>query len=263
MEDDIFNFRGKNQVTENFYRKNHIYQTFDFAMRKKKEYELLNRRKIDIWSMIESLDDIVDESDPDLDCPQSFHAFQVAEAMRRNQEPDWFILTGLIHDLGKILILFGEPQWAVVGDIFPVGCAWSPKIVYSQYFKDNPDTLHPIYSTTFGIYQPNCGLDAVHFSFSHDWYLSTVLKNQSNLPYEAIYMIKYHSFYAYHTESDYLYLTDKNDYMYYPWLAKFKGYDLYTKKRADQGPNDSIHNSQNITFYQKLIHTFIPGMIRW
>jgi hypothetical protein len=41
-----------------------------------------------------------------------------------------FHLTGLIHDLGKILAHpeFGsEPQWAVVGDTFPVGCAFSDK----------------------------------------------------------------------------------------------------------------------------------------
>ena len=37
----------------------------------------------------------------------------------------WFVLVGLIHDLGKVLCLFGEPQWAVVGDTFPVGCAFS------------------------------------------------------------------------------------------------------------------------------------------
>src|SRR5690349_23199945 len=35
------------------------------------------------------------------------------------------ILTGFVHDLGKILCLWGEPQWAVVGDTFPTGCAYS------------------------------------------------------------------------------------------------------------------------------------------
>jgi len=45
----------------------------------------------------------------------------------------------LIHDLGKVLSLFGEPQWAVVGDTFPVGCAFSDKIVFPEYFDANPD----------------------------------------------------------------------------------------------------------------------------
>ena len=37
-------------------------------------------------------------------------------------EEDWFQLVGLIHDLGKIMAFYDEPQWAVVGDTFPVGC---------------------------------------------------------------------------------------------------------------------------------------------
>ena len=35
-------------------------------------------------------------------------------------------LTGLIHDIGKIMHLWGEPQWATVGDTFVVGCAPDP-----------------------------------------------------------------------------------------------------------------------------------------
>ena len=38
-----------------------------------------------------------------------------------------------MHDMGKVLCLFGEPQWAVVGDTFPVGCAHSDKIVYPEF----------------------------------------------------------------------------------------------------------------------------------
>ena len=41
--------------------------------------------------------------------------------------------------MGKVLCLFGEPQWAVVGDTFPVGCAYPEKIVFYEFFKDNPD----------------------------------------------------------------------------------------------------------------------------
>ena len=51
--------------------------------------------------------------------PEKQHLLQTAEAIRRDGHPRWFILTGLIHDLGKILCLWGEPQWAVVGDTNP------------------------------------------------------------------------------------------------------------------------------------------------
>ena len=58
---------------------------------------------------------------------------------------DWFHLTGLLHDVGKVLALWGEPQWAVVGDTFPVGCALSNKIVFSEFCEQNPDSKHPVY----------------------------------------------------------------------------------------------------------------------
>lgn len=38
------------------------------------------------------------------------------------------------------MAFYGEPQWAVVGDTFPVGCAWSDSIVYrTTSFDNNPD----------------------------------------------------------------------------------------------------------------------------
>lgn len=38
----------------------------------------------------------------------------------------------------------GEPQWGVVGDTFPVGCAWGDSIVYRDTtFNKNPDSYDP------------------------------------------------------------------------------------------------------------------------
>ena len=85
------------------------------------------------------LNQLVDDSDPDTDLDQFQHLLQTAEAIRNDGHPDWMVLVGLMHDMGKVLCLFGEPQWAVVGDTFPVGCAYSDKVVYPEYFKDNPD----------------------------------------------------------------------------------------------------------------------------
>jgi inositol oxygenase len=59
--------------------------------------------------------------------------------------------------MGKVLCLFGEPQWAVVGDTFPVGCAHSDKIVYPEFFALNPDSKDERYNTQYGVYSPNCG----------------------------------------------------------------------------------------------------------
>ena len=58
------------------------------------------------------------------------------------------------------MAFYDEPQWAVVGDTFPVGCAPRDSIVYGrQSFRDNADIKHPVYSKELGIYEKNCGLD--------------------------------------------------------------------------------------------------------
>src|SRR4029453_16335909 len=86
-----------------FYKKNHTNQTFDFVQQKKREYLGLDRERMTVWEMLEHLNDIVDESDPDTSFTQTDHALQTSEAARPANQPRWMIATGLIHDLGKVL----------------------------------------------------------------------------------------------------------------------------------------------------------------
>src|SRR6266540_3255789 len=191
------------------YRLNHANQTLDFVLAKKAEYGKLDKAEMSVWEAIDFLNTLVDDSDPDLALPQIVHALQTAEAIRQDGHPRWFVLAGFIHDLGKTLCLFGEPQWAVVGDTFPVGCAFSDRIVFPEFFADNPDSQVPAYQTPCGIYEEGCGLDRVDLSWGHDEYLYQVVKDY--LPPEALSMIHYHSFYAAHREGAYAHLMDNRD----------------------------------------------------
>ena len=121
-----------------FYRLNHTHQTLDFVLEKKREYLAKSRRRMGIWEAMEYLNTLVDDSDPDTDLSQIEHLMQCAEAIRAEGHPRWMILTGLIHDLGKILCLFGEPQWAVVGDTFPVGCRYSDEDRLPRVLRREP-----------------------------------------------------------------------------------------------------------------------------
>jgi len=238
-----------------FYRLNHRHQTYDFVQQKKKDFLALNRRHMGIWEAMEFLNNLVDDSDPDTDLSQLDHLLQTAEHIRSDGHPRWFILTGLIHDLGKILCLFGEPQWAVVGDTFPVGCAYSDKIVFHYYFADNPDSKNPNYQTRTGIYSEGCGLNGVHVAWGHDEYLYNVVKDY--LPEEALYMIRYHSFYPWHRENDYEYLTDQRDKAMLKWVQAFNPYDLYTKS------HEKPDSAKLRPFYEDLIAEYFPSKLRW
>ena len=58
---------------------------------------------MNIHNALVSLSDFIDDSDPDTDMPNIVHAFQTAEAIRLDYpDLDWFHVTGLIHDLGKV-----------------------------------------------------------------------------------------------------------------------------------------------------------------
>jgi inositol oxygenase len=175
-----------------FYRNNHQQQTYAFVAAKKERWLGFTERAMTPWEGLDFLNTLVDESDPDTELPQIMHLLQTAEAIRADGHPDWFVLTGFIHDLGKVLCLFGEPQWAVVGDTFPVGCKPSDKIVYPEFFALSPDAQDAHDNTEYGICSPHCGLDNVHLSWGHDEYLYHLLKPY--LPEPALYMIRYHSF---------------------------------------------------------------------
>ena len=238
-----------------FYRQNHANQTMEFVLAKRAEYLTLQRGKRSIWEAAEFLNTLVDDSDPDTDLSQIEHNLQTAEAIRKDGHPRWMVLTGLLHDLGKVLCLYGEPQWAVVGDTFPVGCAWSGKIVFPEFFKDNPDSQVPEYQTRVGVYEEGCGLDNVDLSWGHDEYLYQVMKDY--LPQEGLYMIRYHSFYPGHRERAYDFLMNDKDRAMFEWVRKFNPYDLYSKsavrpKLADVKP-----------YYDELIREYLPAKVAW
>ena len=68
----------------------------------REEYGKLNKVEMGIWECCELLEGIVDASDPDLEESQIQHAFQTAEAARKDYpDEDWLHLTALIHGTHK------------------------------------------------------------------------------------------------------------------------------------------------------------------
>ena len=236
-----------------FYRENHRHQTYDFVQRKRREFLALERKRMSVFEACDFLNTLVDDSDPDIELDQLQHLLQTSEAIRRDGHEDWFVLVGLMHDLGKVLCLYGEPQWSVVGDTFPVGCRHSERIVYHEFFADNPDSVDPRYNTPLGVYTEGCGLRNVLMSWGHDEYLFHVMKNY--LPEPALYMIRYHSFYAWHREGEYGWLTDEHDRQMLPWVQKFNPYDLYSK--SPHPPNWS----ELKPYYENLVAKYLPANV--
>uniref|UniRef100_A0A6Q2Y973 Inositol oxygenase n=1 Tax=Esox lucius TaxID=8010 RepID=A0A6Q2Y973_ESOLU len=244
----------------NTYKLMHTHQTLDFVKKKHCEWSGCGHAQMKMMEAVMSLDKLVDESDPDVDFPNSYHAFQTAEGIRKEHpDKDWFHLVGLIHDIGKNVALWGEPQWAVVGDTFPVGCRFQDSIVFrDSTFVDNPDDKNPAYNSECGIYKPNCGLSTVLMSWGHDEYLYRVMKfNKCTIPEEGLYMIRFHSFYPWHSHGDYMHLCDDSDLRFLPWVREFNKFDLYTKTAE-------LPDVENLKpYYQSLIDKYCPGVLNW
>ena len=243
------------KTVREFYKLNHQYQSFEFVSKKEDRFLKFNERKMSIWDAVEFLNTLVDDSDPDIELDQLQHLLQTSEAIRLDGHPDWFVLTGFLHDVGKVLCLFGEPQWAVVGDTFPVGCSFSKSIVHSEYFSLNPDSSNPNYNTKYGIYKENCGLDNVKMSWGHDEYLYQIVKDY--LPQESLYMIRYHSFYSQHKENAYNHLLNELDIKMFEWVKKFNKYDLYSKAPI---PPDS---KALRPYYEDLVSKYLPNTLNF
>ncbi|TPX43635.1 inositol oxygenase [Synchytrium endobioticum] len=254
--DDVLDYEHAPLRVRDLYYKNHTIQTMELVKEKRAKYHSLELGKYGIWEMLEKLNTLVDESDPDTSLSQIQHALQCAEAARRDEKPDWFILTTLIHDLGKILFFEGESQHLVVGDTFPLGLPFSDKIVYAKYFSENPDSKNSEYQQSpFGIYSPGIGLDSVIMSFGHDDYLAKVCERY--LPKEALACIKYHSFYSWHRDGAYRDLMNADDEMKLKAVQEFNPYDLYTKHDVE------VDVEQVKPYYLDLIAKFFPGKIDW
>jgi inositol oxygenase len=245
---------GRDSVRE-FYRLNHQYQTFDFVQQKKAEFLSFDKKEMSVWDAFQFLNELVDDSDPDTDLDQFQHLLQTSEAIRADGHPDWMVLAGLFHDMGKVLCLFGEPQWAVVGDTFPVGCAWSDKIVYPEFFSENPDAQNEQYQTRYGVYSPGCGLRNVQLSWGHDEYVYHMMKDY--LPEPALYMLRYHSFYSQHREHGYDHLMDDHDREMFKWVKLFNPYDLYSKNPT---PPDW---TQLRPYYEGLVAKYLPATLKF
>lgn len=305
---DTYREYHENSLVENTYKHMLENQTLEYSLTMKNKFLNSTFKMFSIWEIIELLEEIVDESDPDNNLPQIIHFYQTAEKVKdiffQNYDLDnqkinditiksifsenewinlpkniqtlysgnlktfyklndwsWLPIIGFIHDLGKIMLheQFGKlPQWSVVGDTFPLG--------------EKLDSNYPFYHKNFHLnnfslingnyYEKNCGFNQVHFSWGHDEYMASFLqRNKIHFPQEAIYLIRYHSFYSWHSPKNgimgYQYLANEFDWKMLPLLKLFQKADLYSKNESDS--EIDMINVQLKEKYFPLIKEYFPS----
>lgn len=258
------------------YRDMRSNQTVDFYKKMERKYNFANgkfRRLMTIEEAFEELDKYIDASDPDLDLPNLFHLLQTAQGIRREGHPDWMQLTGLLHDMGKIMFLWGTgedgqdglspdgKQWALGGDTFVVGCRIPDEaVILPELNKLNPDMQDSRYNTECGMYEPGCGIDKLMFAWGHDEYMYRMLvANNTALPKEALDMIRYHSAYPWHDRGAYKQLMGPGDEDRIKWVTLFNKFYLYTK---DEG--NELNVKELWPYYKQLCEKYgLGGKLKW
>jgi len=247
-----------------FYKEQHRIQTYEYVNSKIKQYHNLGNVKIDmsIHRALHMMDTFVDPSDPDTSSSNSVHAYQTAERIRKQYPDDTEMqVCGLIHDLGKVLYIFGEPSSVVVGDTYVVGCKFPESIVYYDTMKDNADFINPLYSSECGIYTQNCGIENLTLSFGHDEYLYQVLQyNQGKhrITDKFQQIIRFHSFYPWHTGNSYTHLMKPGDEVIMRNVINFNNFDLYSKEDTEFVITTEIRE-----YYKNLLDEYFPEILKW
>ncbi|MBV95690.1 Inositol oxygenase, partial [Eschrichtius robustus] len=86
------------------YKLMHTWQTVDFVRRKHAQFGSFSYKRMTVMEAVDMLDGLVDESDPDVDFPNSFHAFQTAEGIRKahpDKAPEPTLPPADSHGLGQ------------------------------------------------------------------------------------------------------------------------------------------------------------------
>jgi inositol oxygenase len=126
--------------------------------------------------------------------------------------------------------------------------------------KENPDFDHPIYSTENGIYEPGCGIENLILSFGHDEYLYQVLRHNTGhkLSYKYHNIIRFHSFYPWHTGKDYTHFMKPSDEIIMQDVLDFNQFDLYSKTDTEFVLTDEIRS-----YYENLLNEYFPEPLHW
>ena len=191
VADQMHAYFGRAQLIED----RHERQTAETVAMLRRKYATPVLGDVRVWELVELLAQCIDPSDGRLfGASQQFHVLQMLDAMERDGVDADFLLAALVHDIGKVLLLFGEDPANVVCMTRPIGTA-----------------------------EPGTGLDHAALQWNHDEFGYSRLVD--HVPEHLAWLVRFHSI-APECEP----LMDARDRDYFErYLSRFAYYDHETK----------------------------------
>ena len=148
-----------------------------------------------------------------------------------------------------------QSQWSIVGDTFVIGAPLPATLVYPEFNALNHDN-------DLDVYPDGVGLTNVHIAYGHDEYLYQVLAQAQGvtLPAEALFAIRFHSLYPWHTHGEYSRLEDSTDRALKNWVLLLNQHDLYSKDKADY---TDTKKQELLCYYRGLVEKYLPAELLW
>lgn len=193
-----------------------------------------------------------------------FTCCALARSLRPRDRP--MHLAALVHGLGLLSVLedFGGcPDWAALGETFPVGCKFSEDISFSQYFCSNPDRRKRVFNRPLGCYRKGCGLGSVKMSWGPSEYLHTVLTllNGTRLDQRTLFLIRHQKFYSLETSRHYRDLLSAEDAAMADDLWLFQRCTREASSAA--GRNGAAEDASHVEYCEGLLEEFLPNPLEW
>lgn len=226
-----YNFKMNNTIykwnnrAKNIYRENRKQNIFIINnLNNKWTNNILLNNSISPWKLFTMLKNVIDLTDNNLlSTNQYYHSLQTFNNMLNdNITSEKLLFMGLYHDIGKLLVLFGEKQHNVMCSTY---------IIYSK--KNDYCNNHLI--TSWG-----------HDEFAY-------LKLKKYLEDDILWMIRYHSLIEF-KNNNYSCILTKNEKINLYYLNLFYKYD----KDKDIY---NVYNYYNLSYAKYIIYKFIPHKI--
>lgn len=181
----------------------HRSQTLDDVAALNEKYRQPALGMVRVSEVVLKLNLVTDPTDKELyKTTQWGHCVQVIAMMEQEGiVSEEFLISGLVHDIGKVLLYTGEDPANIVCDNFPVG-----------------------------EYKEKIGFDNVVFQWNHDEFGYMRLKD--HLPVHLAKLIRYHSI----NPTTLKYLSSSDMWLYENYLKPFRRYDKLSKSTT-QVPN--------------------------
>ena len=202
-----------------------------------------------------------DLSDPDFGRGQHLHAFQAAKAAQRCVEregcPSWFPCLALLHDLGKARnIMRGWPLWSLVGDSYPLNAP----IEAAALPFGSEHMSNGVFPDIRVVPALECGFESMLWA-GHDEVIYRALRRSStSIPHVALYIARFHSFYAWHRHNSYSDYANMRDIEMLDLLCKFSECDLYSKDDAvcEEEPSLEAEFNEFMHEHGDILHSWLP-----